>query len=294
LGSTDISPNTAIWHNCVTTNGFFEINRSNYIGKISSSQVGILETTFPQAGTSKVRTDGGNILEINLTPTSTSQIGTIEVGSSKVSRFNMDTSQVSSIQVSPTEIRSLQIGYLKNSPTEVSFNKLVITQVGSTEVSSTQIDPTKQSVITQIQLQPSKVSLPSSISSQQFFSTDVIHENPSNLLTNIFSTAQSIWQSTPVDLTFKVTNLPKGQLAEAQVNGFGANGLPSQATILIDDDANGVGWFIDSTPQDSSEFTGTNNYLQANPDSQAYGKYDLLTTILHEMGHTLGIINGYS
>jgi large repetitive protein len=117
---------------------------------------------------------------------------------------------------------------------------------------------------------------------------------PPYISTNIYSTAQSIWQSTPTNLTFEVTNLPKGQLAEAQVSEFGANGAPTKATIFIDDDANGVGWFIDTTPQDNSEFTGTDTYFQATPNSTASGKYDLLTAILHEMGHTLGFINGYS
>ncbi|MBD2241881.1 hypothetical protein H6G35_35755 [Aulosira sp. FACHB-113] len=34
-------------------------------------------------------------------------------------------------------------------------------------------------------------------------------------------------------------------------------GRPNGGTILIDDDANGVGWFIDPTPNDNSEFSQT-------------------------------------
>jgi hypothetical protein len=114
-------------------------------------------------------------------------------------------------------------------------------------------------------------------------------------LDRIYSTARSIWHTnTDLNLNFAITNLPTGQLAEATITGYDNLGRPNTATITIDDDANGVGWFIDSTPEDNSEFTGMDNYLQANPNSAAYGKYDLLTTILHEMGHTLGIINGYS
>ncbi|WP_373540280.1 PKD domain-containing protein [Chamaesiphon sp.] len=122
-----------------------------------------------------------------------------------------------------------------------------------------------------------------------------IHNNVSNLLTNIYSTAQSIWHTTtPINLNFEITNLPTGQLAEGSITSYNTNGTPKTATISIDNDANGVGWFLDTTPQDNSEFTGVDNYLQATPNSAASGKYDLLTTILHEMGHTLGIINGYS
>ncbi len=91
-----------------------------------------------------------------------------------------------------------------------------------------------------------------------------------------------------------ITNLPTGQLASATITGYDSNGRPNAATISIDDDANGVGWFLDSTPGDNSEFTGTDTYFQATPNSPAAGKYDLLTAILHEMGHALGIINGYT
>jgi hypothetical protein len=140
-----------------------------------------------------------------------------------------------------------------------------------------------------------KVSLPSSISSQQSFNVDLLfrHDNTS-LLTSIYSTAQTLWHNTPIDLNFAITNLPTGQLAEGTITSYNPNGTPKTATISIDDDANGVGWFIDTTPQHNSEFTGTDTYFQATPNSPASGKYDLLTALLHEMGHTLGFINGYN
>jgi large repetitive protein len=308
-----IISNTAIWHDGVTkksttifqeTNSTHEISIGqvgiskessfqNSVTEISLSQVGSIKPTLQQFGIGEISTNCGNIEERNLSSFSISKISSIQDRSFHVT-INNSASQVSSSQVGSYQFGSINIGSFKNSSSEVGADKTSSSQFGSSEVSSTQIDPTKQSVVTNTQLQPSKVSLSSSVSSQQFFPTNVIHENTSNLLTNIFSTAQSIWQSQPINLTFKVTNLPKGQLAEAQVDEFGANGLPIQATILIDDDANGVGWFIDTTPGDSSEFTGTDTYLQATPNSTASGKYDLLTTILHEMGHTLGIINGYS
>jgi hypothetical protein len=304
----------AIWHSSVTeqstsivkTNSTQEISIGQVgiikegsfqsgITEVSSSQVGSVETTLPQFSISEISTDPRNIINRSLTSVSTSPISPIEDGSLHANTFNITSSQVSSTQVGISQVNPLKIGSFKISSTEVGSNKTVSTQFSSSEVGSTQIDPTKQSVVTQVQLQPSKVSLPSSVSSQEFFSSDVIHENTSNLLTNIFSTARSIWQSTPINLTFKVTNLPTRQLAEAQVSEFGVNGLPIKATILIDDDANGVGWFLDSTPQENSEFQqGDGNYYIANPNNAAATKYDLLTAILHEMGHTFGIINGYS
>ncbi|NJO99058.1 MAG: hypothetical protein HC764_26250 [Pleurocapsa sp. CRU_1_2] len=83
-------------------------------------------------------------------------------------------------------------------------------------------------------------------------------------------------------------------------------GRPNAGTILIDSDANGVGWFVDSTPGESSEFgvspkglaplrsaSSSESYLLATADSEANGKYDLLTTVLHELSHLYGFIDGY-
>ncbi len=60
-------------------------------------------------------------------------------------------------------------------------------------------------------------------------------------------------------------------------------------TILIDRNAAGYGWFIDPTPQDDSEFTPlASGALVAQPQSAADRHADLLTTVMHEMGHILG------
>jgi len=60
--------------------------------------------------------------------------------------------------------------------------------------------------------------------------------------------------------------------------------------ITIDGTAAGRGWFVDSTPQDDSEFgiyVGTGE-LHATPGSAAYGRMDLLTTVMHELGNAMG------
>ena len=60
-------------------------------------------------------------------------------------------------------------------------------------------------------------------------------------------------------------------------------------TILIDRDAAGYGWFIDPTPQDDAEFTHlAADVLVAKPQTAAAGHADLLTAVMHEMGHVLG------
>lgn len=55
-------------------------------------------------------------------------------------------------------------------------------------------------------------------------------------------------------------------------------GLADSSTIIIDSNAAGHGWFIDQTPADDVEFA------EGGPDGM-----DLLTTVLHEMGHSLGL-----
>ena len=76
----------------------------------------------------------------------------------------------------------------------------------------------------------------------------------------------------------EMANLPAGMLGETSGN-----------TIWIDDDGAGYGWFVDPTPYDDAEFlaaTATN--LIARSGSAAGNRADLLTTVMHEMGHLLG------
>ena len=61
-------------------------------------------------------------------------------------------------------------------------------------------------------------------------------------------------------------------------------GQTVSSTILIDTDAAGYGWFIDTTPDDNSEFVLTDNpgEFRAPEGSSAFGRIDLLTVIAHE------------
>ena len=61
-------------------------------------------------------------------------------------------------------------------------------------------------------------------------------------------------------------------------------------TVIIDVDAAGHGWFVDATPQNDVEFSrqNGNGELMADSSSEAHGKMDLLTVIMHEIGHILG------
>jgi hypothetical protein len=69
-------------------------------------------------------------------------------------------------------------------------------------------------------------------------------------------------------LQFVVTNLPGNTL-----------GATANHTLWIDQDAAGLGWFVDSTLDTDSEFA---------PGGAALDRMDLLTVLAHELGHLLG------
>jgi hypothetical protein len=71
----------------------------------------------------------------------------------------------------------------------------------------------------------------------------------------------------------------------------GAVGQASGTTITLDTNAAGHGWFIDSTPGLNEEWLPTSNpnEWKAKLGSAAYGKMDMLSVLLHEYGHALGI-----
>jgi hypothetical protein len=60
-------------------------------------------------------------------------------------------------------------------------------------------------------------------------------------------------------------------------------------TVVLDANADGYGWFVDPTPQSDEEFARDRaGALEALPGSAAEGHMDLLTVVLHEMGHIAG------
>lgn len=75
-------------------------------------------------------------------------------------------------------------------------------------------------------------------------------------------------------LQIYVANLEDGFLA-----------LAGEDAIIVDDDAAGFGWFVDPTPFDDEEF-GPDGFAI---DQAASGKVDLFTTLMHELGHHLGL-----
>jgi VCBS repeat-containing protein len=81
------------------------------------------------------------------------------------------------------------------------------------------------------------------------------------------------------EVTFQIVDLSDLALGQA-----------TPEVVLIDVNAAGYGWYVDSTPADDLEFGLKLSELElmATDTSPAFGRMDLLTVVMHELGHVLG------
>jgi hypothetical protein len=77
------------------------------------------------------------------------------------------------------------------------------------------------------------------------------------------------------------------EIADLDSQGF--LGLAGSRRIVLDDNAAGYGWFIDPTAWDDDEFEFIASSQRQALDGPAADNIDLLTVILHELGHVLGL-----
>ena len=82
--------------------------------------------------------------------------------------------------------------------------------------------------------------------------------------------------------TFAVADLP-----------FGMAGQTANNLITFDPLGAGWGWYVDATPADQTEFQATaqTTVFTAAPTSEAANKLDLLTVLIHELGHVAGLLH---
>jgi Bacterial Ig domain len=216
------------------------------------------------------------ILEVSPNHGTFQSLTTPEIRSSEIGFIQDSHTEIGSFQVrigenSSPQVRTEEEGSTKISPLEINFLKTNLFQVDPTQVNS------------------NKVSLPSSITLQQLLSS----HNPNLQNTTVPTWTEFLQSPTPFNLKIEIQDLPTGQLAEGTITGYDTNGRPNSGTLTLDTDGNSLGWFIDTTPDDNTEFDQTLSPTAYRATTgAAAGKYDLLTTILHELGHLKGIISG--
>ena len=83
-------------------------------------------------------------------------------------------------------------------------------------------------------------------------------------------------------VSIQIANLPAGYLGETQIDG---------TTIYLSADAAGYGWFVDTTPVASAKHIPPTaaTALAAGSATTPTGHEDLLTVVMHELGHALGL-----
>ena len=83
-------------------------------------------------------------------------------------------------------------------------------------------------------------------------------------------------------VTFTIADLPDDALA-----------VTSGSVVTLDADAAGFGWYASASDAPFRR-TGHSTELTARHNTQAEGRMDLLTALLHELGHVLGLGDGAS
>jgi hypothetical protein len=138
--------------------------------------------------------------------------------------------------------RIIQPSFYEGSTKEIGSSQIGSSQISETQIGSTQVNIPQDSTFEVNEsssissfsnyYSASKVSLTGSVSFQQLFSGNFpSHNITSNLFSNFKYSATNLWQ-TLFDPTFninlQITDLPTGQLAEAQVTQFDQQGRPPQ------------------------------------------------------------------
>jgi large repetitive protein len=218
------SANTTVWHDGFEEDGTLEIGT---LANLSTLQIGSSEICESQGSTFEK---------------STAQIAPSQVGTRQSGQTNTSSTQINTLKIRPIKTDQTQYSTSEICTPEINLLHEKLIKDSTSEVCTAQINSIQ--LITAVDVQTRKVSFSSSVASEQFFSFNPRHTPTSNLIA-LNSTAVSLWQSffPKFDLTLEVRDLPTGQLAEAQLTGFDANGRPNAGTLLLDYNGNDLGWF---------------------------------------------------
>jgi hypothetical protein len=178
------------------------------IGAGTLDSTSIQEDRIFQLGSSHFSLQKNSIGEIGTGQVSSRQIGQSEIGASQVSPGQISVVQTGIFHVSSTHVSSIQIGSSK-----VSLPQISPTQVDAAQVSTDRLItiPWSTANILSTQINPTEISLTSSISLQQFLGS----HNYSLQNTTVPTWLSFLTGTTPFNLNIAVTDLPTGQLAVA-------------------------------------------------------------------------------
>jgi hypothetical protein len=228
--------------------------------EVSARQDGTIEHSTSTIFLSKDRSLQVSIGQVGSDKLSINQIGSSEVG----------TSQVTILQVSPTQPSLTQIRISKDSslqvPAQINPAKVNSAKVNSFPVTTTTLE---QSVI------HGEISNSLGVKSDVFTSIEISRHSSFPTLTALYSSALEQWKNFKDSFNFniEIKDLPTGQLADTQITEFDRQGTPIAGTLTLDVDGNGLGWYLDPTPEDHTEYATalTPTAFKATPGSPAYG-----------------------
>jgi large repetitive protein len=251
LSSTElVIPDLTLRPNSIAENGRLHdlIHRtitSGSTGQISIGQISIGQISPGQDNTSQI---------------SSSQVGSSQVNIPQSGHIQSGLTQVSTPEDREVETRLLQGGLTQIGIGEIAILKAMSRQIGLTQVSNAEIATEQTSTVTigftkidslqisvdQLTTQTKSAEIPfsSTISQQQFLGSDSsAFHNFSLQNTTIPTWTEFLTGTTPFNLNIESTDLPTGQLAEANITRFDPTGRPTSGTLTLDIDGNGLGWF---------------------------------------------------
>jgi DNA/RNA endonuclease G (NUC1) len=204
--------------------------------KLSTFQVGLSEVNVVNSSLEHFSSYQSGPSQISISQVSSGQISRFQDSSFKNSTLKVGITQIGSIQSGLShpgtdQISPLQIGITQITPPQISTNQISLTEVDSRQIDSAQVGFS--------QVNSTEISFPSSITLQQFLTG----HNSSFQNTTIPTWTEFLTGTTPFNLKIEITDLPTGQLAEANITRFDSNGRPTSGTLTLDTDANGLGWF---------------------------------------------------
>ncbi|KAA0139974.1 hypothetical protein FYZ48_08595 [Gimesia chilikensis] len=116
---------------------------------------------------------------------------------------------------------------------------------------------------------------------QKWIGTQLEVNSGDDTIDEVVEAAVNTWEAAlgldePLEVQIIVQDFGTAQLGSGQTTEYNVDGVPVAGRVVIDNDANGLGWHVDVT------------------DAPTGGSYDLFTVLLHEIGHVLGFTRYYS